>query len=119
MTEPKQPTTPPRERLTHLVQRAFDSVTRADGEAEHEQEELARVAILALAHELGDLDDLRRQIAAHGEGILWNTQVIASPDPVEDAQLLIHHDCGTEVAKIEPGDPLAVLVSLAVHHRCS
>jgi hypothetical protein len=108
---------PPRDRLTFLVEQALSSVIPVDGQAP-DVPQLAKTAILVLAQELHDLDELRHMIAADNNGTLWNTQVLPCADPLEHAQVLVHHDCGKTVCKVEAGDPLAVLLGLAADHHC-
>lgn len=79
---------------------------------------IARVAILKLAGELDELDDLRHMIEAYNNATLDNTTVTAPSDPVKDVHELVHDGCGAVLCDVEPGDTLSVLISTAATHTC-
>lgn len=97
--------TPPRSE--HYPNRTYVSAAVAS---------IARVAILKLAGELDEHDDLRQMIEAYNDGTLDDTTV-DGPTDTEDATQLVHR-CRAVVCDVEPGNTLANLISEAATHYC-
>lgn len=111
-------TADPGEIVTHVVTSILTPAKRYPNRAyvSSAVASIARVAILKLAAELGETDDLRQMIEAYNDSTLDNAVV---GDPSEPGKLeLVHVGCQAALCDVDPGDSLSALISTATAHTC-